>query len=143
MAIRAEALPASEWPNRTEEEGAPMPARRWTDASKLSFPLQLVITIVGSLLAAAIGVWSAQSRLELQQSELSSRIEKTQIQVASDVKNILTQMEADKRVAEANAKLREANDAQMKAAIDNLTRELRMTQVTVQQLQEKVITGRR
>jgi uncharacterized protein HemX len=135
MAVRAEIVGAT-WPFRREDPQ--MPARRWTDASKLSFPLQLVITIVGVALAAAVGVWSTQSQLERSQSELSARIEKTQLQLASDVRNILTQMEADKRVADANAKLSESNLGQMKTAIDAMTRRTELQQMQIAELQKSI-----
>lgn len=116
-----------------------MPARRWTDASKLSFPLQLVITIVAAAIGSVLAVKSAQGNIEKAQNSL----DKAQIELAATLKTMSAQMSADKQVADANAKVTELTNAQMKAAIENLTRELRMTQVTVQQLQEKVLVGRR
>jgi DNA anti-recombination protein RmuC len=139
--MAAEPLVQTAWPTNREED-APMPARRWTDASKLSFPLQLVVTIVAGFLAAAFGVWTAQGNLEKQNTQLQIEMRQITAQLASDVRNILTSMEAEKRVSDANAKLAEANNATLSKTIDEIKKLQQLQQLQIAEIQ-KVLPGRR
>lgn len=69
-----------------------------TDASRLSFPLQLVIMIVSMIIAAYGAAWTAAA---------SNR--EAQAQMQSDIRNILTRMDAAeerKRLEKDNLDLR-------------------------------------
>ena len=90
-----------------------MTERRSTDASKLTFPIQLVITIVAAILSAASVVWANQSG-----------IKESQAQIQSDLRNLITKVEAQDKVAAAEAKTRDAlinsESAQQKSRVDAL-----------------------
>ena len=106
----------------------PAQARRWTDASKLSFPIQFVLTLVGAFLAAVLAVKSAQADLTAANAALQS-----------DVRVILTKMDAEKQVAEANAKLTEAANAQLKATVDAMSRRQELQQMQIAELQKSLL----
>lgn len=69
---------------------------RSTDVSRLSFPLQVVIAIVASILSAASVVWINQSG-----------IKESQAQIQSDVRNIITMMNEREKTSAAEAKTRD------------------------------------
>jgi len=75
-----------------------MAARRSTDASKLSFPLQLVVAIVAAILSAASVVWVNQSG-----------IKESQASIQSDIRNLITKMEEREKVIAAEAKTRDVS----------------------------------
>jgi hypothetical protein len=90
-----------------------MAERRINDASKLSFPLQLVVAIVAAILSAASVVWVNQSG-----------IKESQAQIQSDLRNLITKVEAQDKVAAAEAKARDAlinsESSQQKARVEAL-----------------------
>jgi hypothetical protein len=128
------------WSSR--EEDAPMPARadrtRWTDASTLSFPLQLVIAIVASAIAAVVAVKSAQGNIERAQTSL----DKAQIEIAGTLKLIQAQMVADEKLATEKAKNADLINDQMNASIKALQSEMRMTQEKMEKLNASILTRR-
>jgi len=67
-----------------------MAERRSTDASKLSFPLQLVILIVGTVLAGYASNYAGQSSIRSDQA-----------QIRSDVRDILTRLELGRDTSKA------------------------------------------
>jgi hypothetical protein len=73
-------------------------ARRSTDVSRLSFPLQIVVGIVASILSAASVVWVNQSG-----------IKESQAQIQSDLRNLITKMEEREKVVAAEAKTRDVS----------------------------------
>ena len=83
-----------------EDEG-----RRSTDASKLTFPLQLVIVIIGGIVATVGAFWVATSTLR------------------SDVRDILTRMELQSRSESDQLKLQDERIADQKAALDEEKRQ--------------------
>jgi hypothetical protein len=119
------------WSSR--EEDAPMaPARversRWTDASKLSFPVQMVVSLLIASLSASVTVWSLKS----------------------DIRDITTNMAAERRISEMAAKLQEANYQAMKAAIESnakatadvlgtMTRRQEMQQIQIGEMQKQLL----
>jgi len=80
------------------------PARA-TDASKLTFPLQLVIIIVSGVVATVGAFWVATSTLR------------------SDVRDILTRMELASRSESDRMKLQDERIADQKAALDEEKRQ--------------------
>jgi hypothetical protein len=119
-----------------------MPARadrtRWTDASTLSFPLQLVIAIVASAIAAVVAVKSAQGNIERAQTSL----DKAQIEIAGTLKLIQAQMVADEKLATEKAKSADLINDQMNASIKALQAEMRMTQEKMEKLNASILTRR-
>ena len=77
------------------------------DAAKLVFTPKIVLSVIGIVVTIYGGIWAQNSGLR------------------SDVRDILTQMAAEKRVADVNAKLLEVNNATIKNALENNSRELK------------------
>lgn len=75
---------------------------RATDASKLTFPIQMVITIVGMFLSVFFGVWSATSGI-------NSKIDIIQQQMVDNAK-----------LKEVESKLDEANRRLLEKSIENI-----------------------
>jgi TolA-binding protein len=92
-----------------------------TDASKLSFPLQLVIMIASALGA----VWASQYGLR------------------SDVRDILTRMEATAKIAEIQTKAQEDRMTSLNNDINEMKRRLELQQMQYQQLRETVLEVKR
>jgi hypothetical protein len=108
----------STWVRR--EEGVPLVGRRENDATKLTLPLPAVVAIVGTVLAAAVFMLTAQMQLQ------------------SDVRVVLERQEADRRVAEVTAKLAETNAAQLKADIVKATNRLDLYQLQIGEMQRQL-----
>ncbi len=105
--------------------------RRTTDASKLSFPLQLVILIVTTAVTAALSVWGSQAGLRSDVRDIRTRME---AKVTSDA-----EANALKEKLQAEQAQRSAEQAAaLKLSIDSLFREIRMTQENVQNMREAV-----
>jgi hypothetical protein len=116
-----------------------MAGRRGTDASKLSFPLQLVILIVSVALSAyassAAGKW----------------------EVKSDIRDIVTRIQLGQEIAKAQAQAQderfnalktsiETQSSTMKGSIDAITRRQEMQQIQIGELKaaiEKLSQGRK
>lgn len=95
-------------------------AEKTTDASKLSFPLQLVIVIASALGA----VWASQYGLR------------------SDVRDILTRMDAASKISEIQTKVQEERVAAINADINEMKRRLELVQLQYQQLRETMLENR-
>lgn len=113
-----------------------MADRRNTDASKLSFPLQLVILIVATMSGAYASNYA---------SKASDRDDRAQTR--SDVRDILTRLQLGTQIQEAQSKaneerlnaLKAAMDAQSKAVNESLAafqRRQEMQQLQISQLSE-------
>jgi hypothetical protein len=77
------------------------------DVSKVMFAPKVVISIVFTVVAIYGAMWAQNLGLR------------------SDVRDILTQMAAEKRVTDANAKLLEVNNATINRALDSNAREMK------------------
>lgn len=98
-----------------------MDEERTLDAARLSFPAQLVVTIVATALTVFGSVWVTQASLK---SEVVS--------VKSDVRNVMTRMESQRELdAERSAYVREALDA--------LKRRQELQQYEIQALKETIM----
>lgn len=75
---------------------------RSTDATRLTFPLQLVITIVGIFISVVFGIWTATS-------SMNSKIDIIQQQLLDNAK-----------LKETEIKLDEANRRLLEKSIDNI-----------------------
>lgn len=109
-----------------EDADVPPPVTRPTnDASRLSFPVQMVVAIVFASLSAAGTVWATQSSSTAQQSALRS-----------DVRDILTRMELQAKIAEAQSKLQEERTASMAKNISAVEARLQLYQYELQQFKD-------
>ena len=88
-----------------------------TDASKLSFPLQLVIVI----LSATGAIWATQYGLR------------------SDVRDIRTRMELQAQVDAERMKVQEERAAQMKSTIESMQRRQELQGYELQALKESIL----
>jgi hypothetical protein len=104
-----------------------MAVRRSQDASKLSFPLQVVITIIGVVLA----VYASQAS------------------VRSDIRDILTRLELGRDTAKAQSSAQEekintlkvsidATAVSMKGSIDAISRRQEMQQIQIGELKDAI-----
>lgn len=97
------------------------PQRRTTDVGGLRFPLQMVVLIATTSATAAVTTWGSLAGLR------------------SDVRDLRTRMELAAQLEEAQAKLQEERMAALKAAIDAVQRDNRLTQFEVQALKESLL----
>lgn len=77
------------------------------DVTKLVLRPPVLFAVVAVVLSISVGFWASNSGLR------------------SDVRDILTRMASEQRVSDANAKLIEVNNATIKAALENNTREMK------------------
>lgn len=94
------------------------------DTARLALTPRVVFTIVTICIALAGGIWSSTSGLR------------------SDVRDILTRMDAQKTAQEATIKLQELQSKTLQTAIDDMKRRQELQQYEIQQLKE-VILGRK
>lgn len=94
--------------------------RRSTDASKLTFSLQLVVSIVGAFLIMFSSFWIATSSLR------------------SDVRDIVTRLESREKLDVERAKLEEERMQTLKESINVLTRQQQLQYYDIQQLKQDV-----
>jgi hypothetical protein len=104
-----------------ETETPAMEGHAHTDASRLSFPLQLVILIVSTVVAAGGSVWVSQAGLK------------------SDVRNIVTTMEAQERVQAIQAKLQDERLTSLREQMLSFQRRQELQQYELQGLKEVII----
>lgn len=99
------------------------------NATRLTFPLQVVIIIVSSALSATLAVYASQSSLR------------------SDVRNIITQMDATAKLqaatAAAEAKLQEERSASLSRDITSIKAKQELQQYEIQALKEAILKGAR
>lgn len=95
-------------------------SRRATDASRLSFPLQLVIVIIGGIIATTGAFWVSTSALR------------------SDVRDILTRMSMQADIDKTNAHLQDERAKSVGDAIGELKRQQQMQYYDLQDLKRDV-----
>lgn len=101
--------------------------RRRTDVRTLSFPLQIVVLIVSSSVAAAGSIWVSQAGMRSDVRDINTRLELTAAATADKAA-------LEKRLEEERAKNVEEKFAALKSSIDRLIAEIRMTQENVQNM---------
>lgn len=94
------------------------------DVAKLVLAPRLVASIVAAALLMAGGMWASTSGLR------------------SDVRDILTRMEAQKTAGEAVAKVQEVQSITLRAAVDDLKRRQELQQSDIQVLKDAILTGK-
>ncbi len=106
--------------------------RRSTDASTLTFPLQLVIAVATIAVTVYGSVWAANSRNEAANAAMRQDIA------------IIRQMQTDQtKVDEYKAKLDEERSGAITRAIAELKARTEMTDLKVNNLRETVLTNQR
>lgn len=93
-------------------------------ADKLVFTPRVLILAVTLSLTIAGGVWASTSGLR------------------SDVRDILTRMDAQRQTSEATAKLQEIQSSSVKTAIEDMRRRQELQQYEIQALKEVILTGK-
>jgi hypothetical protein len=94
---------------------------RYTDAMKLSFPLQMVLVIVAACISAAGSVWAVNAATRADNAAIHS-----------DIRDIKTSMDGQIRLQDERA-------STLKSNIDTLQRDMRWQQVEIQNLKEMVL----
>lgn len=122
----------------SDRRGGPV-SYRATSATKLNFPLHMVAAIVAATLSASFVVWGTQSGIRESQSKIQS-----------DVRDIITRMDAAERILAAESKTREALLAAdtklqqerllaLEKRLDDLERLGKLNDLEVRALREKVM----
>jgi len=99
-------------------------AGRPIDAMKLVLTPRVVMSIVASALVVAGTMWASTLGLR------------------SDVRDILTRMEAQKSANEAAVKLQEIQANSLRNAVDDMKRRQELQQYEIQALKEVILTGK-
>ena len=94
--------------------------RRQTDASKLTFPLQLVIVIIGGIIATTGAFWISTS------------------QIRSDVRDMATQQREEQRVRDVERKLADERYESLKSAISAVTSAQRLEEIRNQEMRVSI-----
>lgn len=101
------------------------------NAEKLILNAKTIIAMVIFAVSITGGVWSANSGVRAETSGLRS-----------DVRDILTRMEAQKNAYDSIAKLQEVQSNTVKTAIDDMKRRQELQQYEIQNLKEVILTGK-
>lgn len=110
--------------NRARMDALEKQAGMPVDVTKLVLTPRVVVAIVVASLTLAGGIWASTAGLR------------------SDVRDILTRMEAQTATYESVAKLQEVQSNALKTAVDDMKRRQELQQYEIQQLKE-VILGRK
>ena len=117
--------PASETPEMTDSRPA-----RATDASKLTFPVQMVIAMIVmtcSIIGAVYG--------------MTSGIRESQFKTESNMRDMQTRMEMQQRVNEADARAQTVVFDNMKQTVEQLRAQVQLLQLQYAEI-NKQIKGR-
>lgn len=101
---------------------------RSTDVTRLSFSLQLVILIVSAALSAGAAIWTTQRSSDRAIEKLSS-----------DVRDILTRMDAAKQVDEQKARVSDERAAQLRESVQDIKRRQELQAYEIQALKETIL----
>lgn len=113
-----------------DQRDAEAPAKT-LDASKLSFPLQLVVLIVSVFIGAVSGGYTSD---KTRSSEIDG--------LRSDVRNILTQMQAKKDIDTLQQELQNDRSTALRVALEATQKQLALQQLQIQELKEMIIRRR-
>lgn len=91
------------------------------DAAKLVLTPRVVVAIVAAAITLAGGIWASTAGLR------------------SDVRDILTRMDAQKATYESSMKLQEVQSAALKTSVDDMKRRQELQQYEIQQLKEAIL----
>ncbi len=103
------------------------PERRSTDVSKITFPIQIVIAIVFSILSTSATIWATQRGNEQAQASMQS-----------DIRNILTRMDNASNLASANQQLSDLKQAAVKESLDDVKRQVQLLQEQYAELSKQI-----
>lgn len=102
-----------------EEAVNPRPARS-TDATRLTFPLQLVVIIVSAALSAGSAMWAVSYGMR------------------SDVRDILTRLDAQREIDSEKSKLLDERFNNLRDTVQDMKRRVELQQYEVQRLNETI-----
>lgn len=94
------------------------------DATKLVLAPRVVVSIVACSIGLAGAVWASTAGLR------------------SDMRDILTRMEAQKQASEAAGRLQEVQTSAIKTSVDEMKRRQELQQYEIQNLKEVILTGK-
>ena len=97
-------------------------AERYTDAMKLSFPLQFVFVIVSAFLTVAAGMYASTYSLRSEQSALRS-----------DVRDVLTRLEYQAKIDDRDAKIQEERADAQRESMKEIRNRLELYKIELQQ----------
>lgn len=103
--------------------------RRSTDASKLTFPLQLVIVIVGGTLATTGAFWASTAQIRADSA-----------QTRADLAVMTTQQHEEQRVRDLERKLADERYDSLKAAVSAITASQRLEEIRNQEMRVTIAT---
>ena len=92
------------------------PHRRLTDASRLTFPLQLVVVIIGGIVGTTGAFWISTS------------------QIRSDVRDMATRQQDEARVRDIERKLSDERYESFKKAIDEIKSAQKLEEIRNQEM---------
>ena len=113
-------------PTEIDDVAAPREIRA-TDASRLSFPIQIVIAIVVSAVSASATIWAVQARNS-----------QTQAAMSSDIRDILTRMEGQAKLDESTRRLQDVQTDQMRQSINDLRMQTQSLQTQYADLSRQI-----
>lgn len=94
------------------------------DATRLVLTPKVVATVVAFAVTIAGGVWASTAGLR------------------SDVRDILTRMDAQQQAARANADVQKVTADALKTAVEDMRRRQELQQYEIQNLKEAILTGK-
>lgn len=112
---------------KLKAERHPMPERRSTDASKLTFPLQLVVLIV----ATVVTIFTSTAGIRSDLRDIGTRLE-----LSRDVAKAQSAA-ADERLANLKASI-DSTSATMKAAIEVVTKKQELQALQIAELSAQI-----
>lgn len=92
---------------------------------------KIVVAMVAFAVTVTGGVWSANYGIRSETQALRS-----------DVRDIITRMEAQRTAYDAAAKLQEVQSTALRTAIDDMKRRQELQQYEIQALKEVILTGK-
>lgn len=124
-AVLTNDAPASETPEMTDSRPA-----RATDASKLTFPVQMVIAMIVMTVSIIGAVYG-----------MTNGMRESQLRAESDMRDLKTRMEYQQRVNEADARAQQVVFDNMKQTVEQLRAQVQLLQLQYSEI-NKQIKGR-
>ena len=115
------------WPHGLVTHARLNEGRRSTDASRLTFPIQMVLLIAASAVSATASVWAMNTTQRDQMGTLST-----------SMSVIIAKMDAQKQLEEEKARLQDERLGSMREALNDMKRRVELQQYEVQRLNETI-----
>lgn len=122
---------------RQDAEGA-LTDRRTTDASRLTFPIQLALQLGTIVVATVATIYTAQAGQRAEQAAIRSDLRdiQTRLELGRDVTKAQSQAQ-DERLAALKASI-DSTSATMKQAIEAVSKKQELQALQIQELSEKI-----